>query len=493
MHPASGAGDEPADYTPDPRRWKALAVCLVAGFMSLLDVSIVNVALPAIKVGLHATQSDLQWVVSGYALTFGLILVPSGRFGDARGRRNVFILGVAVFAVASAGCGISPDPTLLIVTRLIQGLAAGLLIPQVSGLIQQLFRGAERGKAFGLLGATIGVSTAIGPLLGGLLIAVGGEREGWRYVFYVNVPIGALAILLALRLIPATPAENRRRQNLDPVGVALLGVGVVLLLLPLAEEQQWHGRSKWLLLVAALAVFAVFVWWERRYGRRRDSLVNLELFGKRSYGLGLIIGLVYLAGFTATFFVFTLFLQQGQHYSALEAGIAVTPFAAGSAVSSALAGRVITKFGRPLVAVGLAVVAIGVGGAVLAVHLVPGRAVGWATTAPLLVAGAGSGAVISPNLTLTLSEVPVREAGSAGGVLQTFQRIGSAIGIATVGSVFFATVASSRNDYATAFQKAVLLSVAFDVVALIAALADVAAGRAADARHHRRTARHRPA
>lgn len=493
MHPASGAGDEPADYTPDPRRWKALAVCLVAGFMSLLDVSIVNVALPAIKVGLHATQSDLQWVVSGYALTFGLILVPSGRFGDARGRRNVFILGVAVFAVASAGCGISPDPTLLIVTRLIQGLAAGLLIPQVSGLIQQLFRGAERGKAFGLLGATIGVSTAIGPLLGGLLIAVGGEREGWRYVFYVNVPIGALAILLALRLIPATPAENRRRQNLDPVGVALLGVGVVLLLLPLAEEQQWHGRSKWLLLVAALAVFAVFVWWERRYGRRRDSLVNLELFGKRSYGLGLIIGLVYLAGFTATFFVFTLFLQQGQHYSALEAGIAVTPFAAGSAVSSALAGRVITKFGRPLVAVGLAVVAIGVAGAVLAVHLVPGRAVGWATAAPLLVAGAGSGAVISPNLTLTLSEVPVREAGSAGGVLQTFQRIGSAIGIATVGSVFFATVASSRNDYATAFQKAVLLSVAFDVVALIAALADVAAGRAADARHHRRTARHRPA
>src|SRR5689334_10866543 len=147
----------------DPRRWKALAVCLVAGFMSLLDVSIVNVALPAIKVGLHATQSDLQWVVSGYALTFGLILVPSGRFGDARGRRNVFILGVAVFALASAGCGISPNPTLLIITRLVQGLAAGLLIPQVSGLIQQLFRGAERGKAFGFLGATIGVSTAIGP------------------------------------------------------------------------------------------------------------------------------------------------------------------------------------------------------------------------------------------------------------------------------------------------------------------------------------------
>ncbi|GAA5182982.1 MFS transporter [Rugosimonospora acidiphila] len=489
---AGGAAEESAEYTPDPRRWKALAVCLVAGFMSLLDVSIVNVALPSIKVGLHGTQSDLQWVVSGYALTFGLVLVPSGRFGDARGRRNVFILGVAVFALASAGCGISPNAMLLIITRLIQGLAAGLLIPQVSGLIQQLFRGAERGRAFGLLGATIGISTAVGPLLGGVLIAIFGEREGWRYVFYVNVPIGALAILLAYRLIPARRPEQRRRQHLDPVGVILLGLGVVLLLLPLAEEQEWRGQAKWLLVVAAVGVFVAFIFWERRYGRSRDSLINLELFRRRSYALGLLIGLIYLAGFTATFFVFTLFLQQGKHYSALEAGVAVTPFAAGSAVSAALAGRVITKLGRPLVAAGLAMVALGVGGAVVAVHLVPGRGVGFATAAPLLLAGVGSGAVISPNLTLTLSEVPVREAGSAGGVLQTFQRIGSAIGIATVGSVFFATVASTHNDYSSAFQRAVLLSVAFDVVALCAALVDVFAGRAENARQRRadRAGRH---
>jgi EmrB/QacA subfamily drug resistance transporter len=480
--PAS-IGGESADYRPDPRRWKALAVCLVAGFMTLLDVSIVNVALPSIKVGLHGSQSDLQWVVSGYALTFGLVLVPSGRFGDARGRRNVFILGVAVFALASAGCGIAPSPSVLIIARLIQGIAAGLLIPQVSGLIQQLFRGAERGRAFGLLGATIGVSTAVGPLLGGVLIAVGGEREGWRYVFYVNVPVGALAILLAYRLIPPRRPENRRRQNLDPVGVALLGLGVVLLLLPLAEEQEWHGPWKWLLLVAALLVFVVFVRWERRYGRRRDSLVNLSLFGRRSYALGLLIGLIYLAGFTATFFVFTLFLQNGVHYSPLEAGVSVTPFALGSAVSAALAGRVITRFGRPLVAAGLVLVALGVGGTVIAVELVPGRAIGFATALPLLIAGVGSGAVISPNLTLTLSEVPVSEAGSAGGVLQTFQRIGSAIGIATVGSLFFATVANSHSDYRMAYERAVLVSVVFDVVALVAALIDVFAGRAVDRRH----------
>jgi EmrB/QacA subfamily drug resistance transporter len=480
------AGGESADYRPDPRRWKALAVCLVAGFMTLLDVSIVNVALPSIKIGLHGSQSDLQWVVSGYALTFGLVLVPAGRFGDARGRRNVFILGVLVFALASAGCGVAPGPMILIIARLIQGLAAGLLIPQVSGLIQQLFRGAERGRAFGLLGATIGVSTAVGPLLGGVLIAVAGEREGWRYVFYVNVPVGALAILLAYRLIPVRRRENRRRENLDPIGVLLLGIAVVLLLVPLAEEQEWHGPWKWLLLVGSLATFVGFVRWERRYGRRKDSLVNLSLFRKRSYGLGLLIGLIYLAGFTATFFVFTLFLQNGLHYSPLEAGVAVTPFALGSAVSAALAGRVVTRFGRPLVALGLALVALGVGGAVIAVYLVPGRGVGFATAAPLLIAGFGSGMVISPNLTLTLSEVPVAEAGSAGGVLQTLQRIGSAIGIATVGSLFFATVANTHSDYHTAFERAVLVSVGFDVIALAAALVDVFAGRTHAARQRER-------
>src|SRR5881397_310558 len=185
------------DYTPDPLRWRALAVCLVAGFMSLLDVSIVNVALPSIAGGLHAGESSLQWIVSGYALTFGLLLVPAGRIGDARGRRPAFMWGLALFTLASVVCGLAPNDGVLIAARLVQGAAGGILMPQVSGLIQQLFQGAERGRAFGLLGASIGISTAVGPLLGGIIIAAFGAHEGWRFVFFVNLPIGVATLVLA--------------------------------------------------------------------------------------------------------------------------------------------------------------------------------------------------------------------------------------------------------------------------------------------------------
>ncbi|WP_406315655.1 MFS transporter [Streptosporangium sp. NBC_01639] len=461
----------------DPRRWKALTVCLVAGFMTLLDVSIVNVALPAIRTGLHAPQSDLQWVVSGYALTFGLVLVPAGRFGDMRGRRNVFVFGVALFTLASAAAGITQSSTWLVIARLVQGVAGGVINPQVSGLIQQLFRGSERGRAFGLLGATIGISTAIGPLLGGLLIHLGGDQDGWRLVFYVNVPIGVLAVLLAYRYIPAMDRDGRRRQSVDPVGVLLLATGVVLVLLPFVEGQQWQGQGKWLLPVAGIVMLIGFVAWERRYGRHSDPVVNLSLFTRRSYAFGALIAALYFAGFTAIFFILTLYLQEGLGYPPLEAGLASTPFAAGSAAASVLGGRLVSRFGRPMVAVGLVTVAVGLVVTEFAVRLVPGQHVAWAIALPLLVTGLGSGLVISPNQTLTLSEVPVAEAGTAGGVLQTGQRMGAAMGIAAIGSVFFGAVTSSHGDDALAFRHALLVTIGFVLAALAVALADVAAAR----------------
>ncbi|MEU1733302.1 DHA2 family efflux MFS transporter permease subunit [Streptosporangium sp. NPDC020145] len=461
----------------DPRRWKALTVCLVSGFMTLLDVSIVNVALPAIRTGLGAPQSDLQWVVSGYALTFGLVLVPAGRFGDMRGRRNVFVFGVALFTLASAAAGIARTSTWLVLARLVQGVAGGIVNPQVSGLIQQLFRGAERGRAFGMLGATIGISTAVGPLLGGLLIRLGGEHDGWRLVFYVNVPIGLLAIALAYRYIPRRPPERRSRKSMDPVGVLLLAAGLVLILLPLVEGQQWRGAGRWLLPVAGLATIGLFALWERRYGRSREPMVNLSLFGRRSYTFGALIAALYFAGFTSIFFILTIYLQNGLGYSPLEAGLASTSFAAGSAVASMLGGRVTVRFGRPLVVAGLVMVVIGLAVTELAVRLNAGPGVAWAIAAPLLLAGLGSGLVISPNQTLTLAQVPVAEAGTAGGVLQTGQRIGTALGIAAIGSVFFAVTASSHGDHATAFRTALLVTIGFVLAALVVAVADVLADR----------------
>ncbi|GAA1247326.1 MFS transporter [Kitasatospora nipponensis] len=460
------------------RRWPALVVCLIAGFMTLLDISIVNVALPAIRTGLGMSDSGLQWVLSGYALTFGLALVPCGRLGDARSRRAVFITGLALFTVTSALAGASRGEAWLVVARLLQGVAGGMLVPQVSGFIQQLFRGAERGRAFGLLGATIGLSTAVGPLLGGLLIEAFGAEQGWRWVFYVNLPIGLLTLPLARRLLPGPPprqpgAPPRGRGDFDPVGVLLLGAGIVLLLLPLVEQQQWHGDAKWLLLPVAAVLLAGFVGWERRYARRGEPLVSMSLFAAHSYTLGIVLSLSYFAGFTAIFFIFTLYLQSGLHYSALAAGLAITPFAIGSGVAAAVGGRVVNRFGRPLVVVGLGLVVLGLSGAALAVHFWSGPSVGWTTLAPLLVAGIGSGLVIAPNQTLTLSEVPVARAGSAGGVLQTAQRIGSAVGVAAVGSVFFSSVAAHGDDWAGAFLWGLGLAVGFVLLALVAALVDV--------------------
>lgn len=474
-----------APEEPDPRRWKALAVCLVAGFMTLLDVSIVNVALPSIREGLSTPESDLQWVLSGYALAFGLFLIPAGRLGDARGRRRVFMVGLALFTLASASCGAAQSSMWLVISRLVQGASGGLISPQISALIQQMFRGRERGKAFGMFGTVVGISTAVGPLLGGLLIQVAGAQEGWRWVFYVNLPLGALCLLLARRLLPDTPdAHPVGLRRLDPLGVLLLGCGVLALLLPFVQSQQWHGNAKYLLLLVAAGVLGVFVWWESRCASMgAQPVVELALFKVRSYWLGSSLILLYFAGFTSIFFVTTLYLQNGLHYSALQAGLTITPFAVGSGAAAGLGGRLVDRFGRPLVALGLAMVAIGLAGTAFAVHQVPGQGAGWAMLVPLLFAGLGSGLVIAPNQTLTLSEVPVHRAGSAGGTLQTGQRVGSAIGIAAVGSVFFAQV--GKDGWATALDHGLYVSVAFVLGAFVLALADVLAGR----RDHRPAAR----
>ncbi|TDC28747.1 MFS transporter [Micromonospora sp. 15K316] len=473
------AGNEPAELDPveNRRRWRALGVGLVAAFMTLLDVSIVNVAVPSLDRALHASPSDLQWVLSGYALTFGLALVPAGRFGDVRGRRNAFVFGIALFTITSALAGLAPSPTWLVIARLLQGAAAGIVNPQVTGVIQEMFHGPERARPFGLLGATIGISTAVGPLLGGLLIALGGEDHGWRYVFFVNVPVGIVAVILGWRLLPAGRKEHMDRHRLDPVGVILLGIGVVLVLLPLVQEQQWHTPWKWALIPAGLLVLVAFALWEHRYARTRQPLFDLRLFGFRSYTLGSLIALIYFGGFTAIFFIFTLFLQNGHGYSALIAGLAVTPFALGSAAASAAGGRFVNRLGRPLVAAGLLGVVLGLAGTWLALRLFPDLPAPWVTAAPLLLAGIGSGLVIAPNQTLTLSQVPVPQAGSGAGMLQTGQRIGSAAGIAAVGSAFFASLASNHGDFTAAFEHSLVVATAIITLGLVAALVDILLSR----------------
>jgi EmrB/QacA subfamily drug resistance transporter len=464
---------------PDPRRWKALAVSLTAGFMGLLDVSIVNVALPSMQAGLHATSGGIRWVVSGYALAFGLVLVTGGRLGDAFGRRPMFLGALAAFVVTSALAGAAPNETTLVLARLAQGMAAGMLTPQNTGLIQDLFRGAERGRAFGMFGAVVGISTAVGPILGGVIIAVFGSQDGWRWVFYVNVPIGVLAFALAVRLLPRSEKRQvRLRSEIDFVGIALLAVAVLGVLLPVVESDSGGPARFWWLFVVALVFAAAFVRWEHSVVRRgRAPLLDTRLFtGTPGYATGAAVGALYFCGFAGVWLVFAIFFQQGLGYTPLQSGLSVTPFALGSAVAAAVAGRLVPRFGRRLTVTGLSMVAAGLLVVALLAELVPPSSTGWAFALPLLFAGVGGGMVISPNTTLTLECVPVRLAGVAGGALQTGQRIGTAIGTAVLASVFGAVVGSVR-DYPLALTVALSCAAVLTCGALALAVAELRARR----------------
>ena len=458
-----------ADYVPDPRRWRILGVTLVVGFMSLLDVSIVNVAIPSMQSGLGTSAGTIQWVVSGYALTFGLTLVAGGRLGDAYGRRRLMLIGLAGFIVSSAAVGLAPNAALVVVARLVQGATAGLLTPQNSGLIQQLFRGAERGRAFGLFGFTVSVSSAAGPVIGGLIIGVAGQETGWRYLFLINVPIGIAGMVAVARLLPLKELTGATDTRIDVLGAVLLGGVVLCLLYPVVSVEGGHRLT--LLILLGVPLFAVaFLRWERRLTRTGHApLLDLALLhGLPGYLNGLGVGALYFTGFTGLILVLSVYLQEALGLSPLSAGLLVTPFAAGSAVSAALAGRVVTTIGRRLTVGALVVIIVGV--ALVAV-LAPGHPTAslWVVLVPtLLIAGIGGGAVVSPNITLTLAAVPPVMGGAVGGALQTSQRIGASIGAALLMTVYH--LVSHRVSPEQGLRAALVTGVVVLLLALVMAI-----------------------
>ncbi|MYR03647.1 MFS transporter, partial [Streptomyces sp. SID6139] len=363
-----GQGAQDTGYQPDPRRWRALWVTLVAGFMSLLDVTIVAVALPTIQRDLGASPAQVQWVVSGYALTFALALVTAGRLGDALDRRRIFLFALSAFVLFSAACGAAPNITLLVVARLAQGLAAGFMAPQNSALIQQLFRGAERGRAFGFFGATVGISSAVGPITGGIILALASGADGWRWIFYVNVPIGILAVLLGRRLLPRVQGSGR--GHVDATGVLLLGLGVLALMYPLVQADSGGIERLWWLFPVGAVVLLAFAQWQRRLVAKGDQpLLDPRLFSTvRGYAVGAGVGTLYFIGFSGVWLVFALFFQHGLGFSPLRSGLAVTPFAVGSAFAAVVAGRMVERLGRLLTVCGLVGVILGLGGTALLLH-----------------------------------------------------------------------------------------------------------------------------
>jgi MFS family permease len=484
---ADGAHSQTRDIELSPsHRWRAYWIAVSVAAITILDLTKVNVALPVIESALNAGPTQLQLIVSGYILTFGLMLVPAGRLGDLRSRRMLFLIGLSLFLLTSLGCALAPDANFLLVFRLLQGVAAGIQMPQVLGLIQQLFVGPERGRAFGLFGATISIATAFGPTLGGLLIALGGEADGWRLIFWINVPLAAIVIALAAWALPSTRTKSRRRLDLDPVGVLLFGLSVLAFLWPFlfTTGSPDDDPRRWWFLVACVVFIALFLLWERWYAARgRLPLIPFSVFRAASFRNGVLVSSAYFAGGPAMFLLGTLYLQTGLGLAPVFAGMVTIGFAVASAWSSWIGGTLVNRLGRPLVVWGLVGLLASVGGMVLAVLFTSPEWTAWVMAAVMVVGGFAAGLVISPNQTLMLADIPVRQGGVAGSIGQLGQRIGTAVGTAVALALFYATVyresgsASELVVFHDAYAVGMIAVGVFLGLALIAGVVDLASRR----------------
>lgn len=464
-------------------RWRAFAVSVTVAALTILDMSKINVALPSIEAALGSSSTALQLIVAGYVLTFGLVLVPAGRIGDQRSRRTLFLIGLSLFTVTSLLCAIAPNTEMLLAARLMQGVAAGIQMPQVIGLIQELFpTPRERGQAFGIFGAIIGVAVAFGPTLGGVLIALGGPVDGWRWTFWMNVPLCLVVLALVAWKLPLIRQPSPKKLALDPWGILLFGLATLALMWPFlfTTGSPDDDPRRWWLLVVAAVLTAAFVAWERRYERSgKEPLIPLGLFRIPSYRNGTLLMTAYFAAGPPMFLLANLFLQTGGNYAAVYAGMVTIGFALSSSISSWVSGRWVVPHGPRLVVIGLLVVLAGVGGLAAAALYVPVEAVGWVMAAILTVAGFGAGLVISPNQALTLMEVPVKQGGLAGSVGQLGQRVGTSIGIAVGLSFFYATIHAEEGTqphlavYQDAYAVGMLAVAIFVALALLAGVADL--------------------
>jgi EmrB/QacA subfamily drug resistance transporter len=426
---------------------------LAGTFMVVLDFFIVNVALPQIQSRLHASAGAIEWVVAGYALTSAVFMITSGRLGDRLGHRRVFTVGLALFTIASAACGLAATPAELVGARLFQGVAAALLTPSVLAIIGVLYTGADRLRALSAYGTIMGFAAVGGQLIGGALIALDPAGLGWRSCFLINVPVGVIAMLLAPRVIPEDdrPAAASR---LDLTGTVMATAVLTAVVLPLVEGRQ-HGWPTWtwISLGAAPMLMGTLIAHQRRLGRRGGNpLLDLGLFRARSFSAGLLTQLCFWSGQASFFVVLALYLQQGRGLRPLPAGLVFTILAAAYLVASSVAPNLSARYGRAVIAAGALVLAsghlllvgavaeIGVGGS-LAV-LVPG----------LILVGAGMGLVLAPLAGTILHTLEPAKAGAASGMLSTMQNVGNALGVAVTGVIFFGAL---HGGYAHAFELAV--------------------------------------
>jgi EmrB/QacA subfamily drug resistance transporter len=449
--PAAAAAEAPAAVTrsalPVGRaRTIALLSLFLASTMELLDTTIVNVALPTIEAGLHATATQLQWMVAAYPLAFALALITGSRLGDAIGRKRVFVAGLVGFTLMSAACGLAPNASTLVAFRAIQGLAAAAMIPQVLSSLQVMYRPEERAKAMGMFTGLAGLSAVLGPVIGAVLTEADLGGLGWRSIFLVNVPFGVAAVAAALRWVPESVATRRPRIDLRGVGVLAVGLLAVLYPLTLGRELGWPAWV-YAAMAAGVVVLGFFAREQVRAERGgREPLVALSLYRGRGFAAGSGMNALLFMAMASYFLCQTIYLQAGLGWSVLKAGLAGVPFALTTTVFAGVGVAVLApRIGRRVLQIGALVWAAGAVVIGLAVHGADATTSIWQFMPGFVVAGAGFGLMVSPIGVFTLAEVPVEHAGSASGLFSTTGQLAGAAGVAVVGSLFFSVAESHAS------------------------------------------------
>lgn len=417
----------------------ALVVVLFASFMDLLDVTIVTVAAPEIATDLGASQAQLQWMLAAYTLALGSGLITGGRVGDDYGRRKVFLLSLSGFALASAACALAPSAGVLIAVRAIQGLTGGFMVPQVFGIIRSSFDPAAMAKAFGAYGAVQGLASVAGPLIGGALVDADLWGLGWRIIFWINVPVAVVALLVGLRVLPES--KGATREQLDLTGAVLAALGVVLVLLPLVQGRDWGWPIwGWALCAGGIGILGIFLTYERSVARSGGQpVLDPALLRVRPFAAGLVAASLFFGGLASFFLMLSIYLQAGTGRSAWETGLVILPYAVGSMVTSGAGVPLASKAGRTLIISGSLILAVSQGLLWWLLHDggTPGY---WALAGVMFIGGLGLGLGAPILVSVVLAGVPGRHASAAGGALATVNQIGGSVGVALLGTVFFAAL-----------------------------------------------------
>jgi EmrB/QacA subfamily drug resistance transporter len=430
--------------------WLVLVVLTTGFFMILLDTTIVNVAIPAMSVGLNTTLDQILWVLNAYILVYAVLLITAGRLGDLYGQRNLFALGLLIFTVASALCGLSQDVTQLILARILQGVGGALLTPQTLAIIATLFPPERRGAAFGIWGAVAGLATITGPTAGGAIITY----IDWRWIFFVNVPIGIGALIATFAIIP--DLRPGRKHGWDVVGVILATAGLFAVVFGLIEGQRfnWGEINSYVVTIpevigAGLVLIVLFIIWERF---QSEPLVPLSLFENRNFAVANWIAAAISFGMLSLFLPITIYLQSVRGFTALEAGLTLAPMSLTSMFTAPFAGRLADRIGgKYILMTGISVFAIGTG----LLTFVAGPDSTWINfLIPAVIAGAGMGMTFAPMTTVAMRNISPQMAGAASGILNTTRQLGAAIGSAVVGAILQNQLATALHNEAVSHASA---------------------------------------